>query len=61
MWRLWHKLFGWEYALIRWAFCDQKIVRLRKTPNGEHYYRIYGETRQFEQDRLIMRLTNKEG
>ncbi len=33
MWRLWHKLFGWDYALIPFAG-NYEIVRVQKAPFG---------------------------
>lgn len=34
MWRLWNKLFGWQYALI-----NSRIVRYIETPRGNCIYK----------------------
>jgi hypothetical protein len=34
MWRLWHRLFGWEYVAIRYGFSDQ-ILRVRRSAEGD--------------------------
>jgi len=41
MWKLWHKLFGWDYVLIE-TFGDQKRARIRKTPTGREYVHPWG-------------------
>lgn len=40
MWKLWHKLFGWDYVLVE-AFGDQKRVRILRTPTGREYAHLW--------------------
>lgn len=40
MWKIWHKLFGWEYVYIRNS-ATSKIVRAFKAPNGEMMFQAY--------------------
>lgn len=41
MWRLWHKLFGWDY--VYWEFLSMSgVSRVRLAPNGLAYVRILG-------------------
>lgn len=40
MWKLWNKLFGWDY--IYWEnFADQGVAKVRKGHNGEVWYYRY--------------------
>lgn len=36
MWKLWHKLFGWRYVLVR-TYSEPLIRRVYKTPKGDSY------------------------
>ena len=48
MWRLWHKLFGWDY--VYWELISMSgISRVRVDPGGAAYFRILG---------LIIRVTD---
>lgn len=41
MWRLWHKLFGWDY--VYWELISMSgVSRVRLAPNGVAYFRILG-------------------
>jgi hypothetical protein len=41
MWKLWNKLFGWDYVLFQ--FGNQPYIRrIVKTPKGVEYVKIYG-------------------
>jgi hypothetical protein len=40
MWKLWHRLFGWDY--IHWEnSADEGIARIQKGYNGEVFYWRY--------------------
>lgn len=41
MWRLWHKLFGWDY--IYWSLGTHGVRRIRVAPNGFVYFMCLGE------------------
>lgn len=41
MWRLWHKLFGWQYVIYDFGF-DSSIRRVRTSPTGVQYIKMYG-------------------
>lgn len=41
MWRLWHKLFGWDY--IYWSLGTHGVRRIRVAPNGLVYFMCLGE------------------
>lgn len=42
MWRLWHKLFGWDY--IQWSSAGlYGIARIRIAPSGLVYFLHLGE------------------
>lgn len=41
MWRLWHKLFGWDY--IQWKLGPNGISRIRVAPSGLVYFMRLGE------------------
>lgn len=40
MWKLWHKLFGWDYVLYEFAG-EYHIRRIKKAPNGLEYVTVY--------------------
>lgn len=42
MWRLWHRLFGWHYASVQYAY-DDNICRVFSDGDGRPYARVYGE------------------
>lgn len=37
MWRLWHKLFGWDYVTHNDYWGHAKFDRIHTTPNGIEY------------------------
>ena len=41
MWRVWHKLFGWHYASVPFAF-DRKVLRVRQGGDGRPYCHYLG-------------------
>ena len=42
MWKLWHKLFGWDY--IQWSSVElHQVARIKRAPNGLVYFKKYGE------------------
>lgn len=41
MWRLFHKLFGWQYVHMENS-ADEIIRRVKKTPAGGRYVKYYG-------------------
>ena len=46
MWKLWHKLFGWDY--IQWSIADShQVSRIKRAPNGLAYFKKYGEIVSF--------------
>ena len=57
MWRLWHKLFGWDY--IQWKLGTHGIRRIRVVPNGLVYFMCLGEIINLAEPRYhkIMYLT----
>ena len=40
MWKLWHRLFGWDYVQVDMA--GLVVKRLRWTPNGNPYIKWLG-------------------
>lgn len=56
MWRLFHKLFGWDYVRVEFGF-DYHIRRIKKTPNGVEYVNLYGM--KFLSERHYQHLTRK--
>ena len=42
MYKIWHKLFGWDYVLFRWGGTSE-IKRIIITPNGTEYIKIYSK------------------
>lgn len=41
MWKLWHKLFGWDYVLLTgWMY--ERTRRIQRTPNGMEYAEPWG-------------------
>lgn len=36
MWRLWHKWFGWDYALLNYGY-NHYIKRVISAPNGKKF------------------------
>lgn len=38
MWKLWHRLFGWDYVLVC-AFGTWNRRKIKKLPNGREYVR----------------------
>ena len=42
MWRIWNKLFGWQYVMFRYgsSIC---IRRVRTLPNGDTYAICHGD------------------
>ena len=41
MWRLWHKLFGWDY--VYWELISMSgISRVRVAPSGLVYLKVFG-------------------
>jgi len=43
MWRLWHRLFGWDYVLYTFV-SSCHIRRVRKFPNGVEYVMVFSST-----------------
>lgn len=49
MWKLFHKLFGWDYVLVIW-YREPTIVRVKRVPSktghygnlNNRWFRIYG-------------------
>lgn len=39
MWKIWHKLFGWDYIVFSFGLADT-VRRIRVTPNGKEYVKI---------------------
>jgi hypothetical protein len=43
MWRLWHRLFGFEYVAIRYGF-DDKICRVHRSAEGDPICYLFRNT-----------------
>lgn len=43
MWKLWNKLFGWDYIYWR-NFADHGVARVYRSPNDNVYYWGYKTT-----------------
>jgi hypothetical protein len=43
MWRLWHKLFGWDYIQWKLGLGTHSVRRIRVAPNGFVYFMCLGE------------------
>lgn len=61
MWRIWNKLFGWQYALVEYGF-DTYVSRVYSLPDGREYVLIYNQL-IFLDDKLsrVYKLTCKKG
>ena len=59
MWKLWHKLIGWEYAVVE--FAGQEIRRIHKTPNGVMYFNAYGSRKLLTKRNFYFWLTKGYG
>ena len=42
MWKLWNKLFGWDYVSFQYGF-SQIVRRVKAAPNELRYVTAYGE------------------
>lgn len=47
MWKLCHKLFGWQYVVVYNGWY-RYIRRVCTAPNGRQYVRLYGEVHFIE-------------
>lgn len=56
MWKLWHRLFGWDYVAHRYGY-DNEVSRLRVAPNGTYYVKTCGNLVFIEQLRELRHLT----
>tara|TARA_R110002153_G_scaffold122434_1_gene268336 strand:+ start:378 stop:563 length:186 start_codon:yes stop_codon:yes gene_type:complete len=59
MWKIFNKLFGWQYALIPFAG-GTELVRVHTTQTGIKYYKIYGDIRILRESAIWMTLNKKE-
>jgi hypothetical protein len=59
MWKIFNKLFGWQYALINFASCKE-IVRVHTTQTGIEYYKIYGDIRIIGESDIWLTLNKQE-
>jgi hypothetical protein len=57
VYKIWHKLFGWDYILVNFAF-DKVIKRIRVTPNGREYVKIHSYI-FFLEERIHTHLTRE--
>jgi hypothetical protein len=60
MWKLLNKIFGWQYAIITYAY-NGEIVRVHTSPTGIQYYKIYGGVHILEEFAVILTLSKQEG
>jgi hypothetical protein len=59
MWKLFNKLFGWQYALIDYASCNE-IVKVRTAQTGIEYYKVYGEIHILRESAIRLTLSKQE-
>ena len=61
MWKLWNKLFGWQYALINYGGCIE-IYRVHLTNNGWLYFKpsLYYMALEVNNSRVIAILTEEK-
>lgn len=43
MWRLWHKLFGWQYVVVSVVQGDSLVAKVHSGPDGIPYVMAYGD------------------
>ena len=46
--KLMNKLFGWDYALVSWAF-SYEVCRVVVMPSGKRFYKAYGDIYPLEE------------
>ena len=59
MWKLFNKVFGWQYALVTYASC-REIVRVQTTQTGIKYYKIYGDICLLKEQAVMLTLSKQE-
>lgn len=61
MWKLWNKLFGWQYALIKYG-STADITRVHFTSDGWLYYKsgLYYVALEKNNPRVIAILTEEK-
>jgi hypothetical protein len=59
MWRLFNKIFGWQYAIIPFAF-NTEVVRVHTAQTGIKYYNIYGTTCILKEQAVMLTLSKQE-
>lgn len=51
MWKLWNKLFGWDYVLLRASMMDYRYIRrVRQNVAGARYVKFCGQDLWFLND-----------
>jgi hypothetical protein len=59
MWKIFNKLFGWQYAIVTFA-SDTEVVRVHTAQTGIKYYNIYGTTCTLKEQAIMLTLSKKE-
>jgi hypothetical protein len=59
MWKIFNKLFGWQYAIVPYAFSTE-VVRVQVAQTGIKYYKINGSTRILLQDAVLLTFRKEE-
>lgn len=59
MWRLFNKLFGWQYVVMSFGY-DDYIRRVHKSVYGEEYVHLYGRVIKLSDRKPVLRLTKEE-
>ena len=59
MWKIFNKLFGWQYAIVPYAFSIE-VVRVRVAQTGIKYYLIHGGIRILKEQAVMLTLSKEE-
>jgi hypothetical protein len=43
MYKIWHKLFGWDYVSVYYIGANRVVRRIRLAPNGKEYIMLYSD------------------
>ena len=54
MWKIWHKLFGWDYIVFSYGIADI-VKRIRVTSNGKEYVKVTSDMFFIDENNKILR------
>tara|TARA_R110000851_G_scaffold5671_4_gene23242 strand:- start:1276 stop:1461 length:186 start_codon:yes stop_codon:yes gene_type:complete len=59
MWKIFNKLFGWQYAIICYGSGDY-VVKVHTAQTGFRYYKIYGGIYLLKEQAVMLTLSKQE-